>query len=56
MIIRSDTEDDAVSPRQVIRPKQYGGYSPEQTEKAVSAVLHNQMSVRAAEELYAIPH
>ena len=51
-IIRSDTDDDAAGPR---RPKQYGGYSPEQMEKAVSAVLQNQLSVRAAAELYGIP-
>lgn len=54
-IIRSDTDDDAIGSRQVIRPKQYGGYSPEQMDKAVSAVLQNQMSVRAAAELYGIP-
>lgn len=39
-IIRSDTDDD-VGPRQLIRPRQYGGYSPEQMEKAVSAVLQH---------------
>ena len=54
-IIRSDTDDDAIGPRQLIRPKQYGGYSLEQMEKVVSAVLQNQMSVRAAAELYGIP-
>ena len=54
-IIRSDTDDDAIGSRQVICPKQYGGYSSEQMDKAVSAVLQNQMSVRAAAELYGIP-
>ena len=54
-IIRSDTDDDAIGPKQVVRPKQYGGYSPEQMDKAVSAVVQNLMSVRAAAELYGIP-
>ena len=53
-IIHSDTDDD-IRPRQPMRPREYGGYSPEQMEKAVSAVLRNQMSVRAAAELYGIP-
>ena len=54
-IIRSDTDDDAAGPRQVMCPKQYGGYSPEQMEKAVSAVLQNQLSICAAAELYGVP-
>ena len=52
-VIRSDT-DDVVVPRKVMHPSQYGGYTPEQMDKAVSAV-QQQMSIRAAAEMYGVP-
>ena len=53
-IIRSDV-DNAIGPKQVKHPKRYRGYSPEQMDKAVSAVLLNQIHTSAAAELYGIP-
>lgn len=53
-IIRSDTDDD-VYHKPVQRPRQYGGYSPEQMDGAVSAVLQHELSVREAAERYGVP-